>query len=60
MPPLSASLRNQLATTIKAARREAEAGARKILESLAVHHHEPHASMSAEERALRNRLRASR
>ena len=58
MPPLSTELRNRLAKVIQAARREAEAGARKALDALAVHHHEPHGSMGTEERALRNRLRA--
>ena len=58
MPPLVTDLRNQLAKGIKEARRRAETGARKALESLAVGRHEPHSSMSAEERVLRNRLRA--
>lgn len=56
--PLPTDLRNTLAAVIKKARREGEAGARKALESLAVHHHEPHGSMTLEERALRIRLRA--
>jgi hypothetical protein len=41
-----------------AAREVAEAGARSALRALAVHHHEPYGSMTPEERALRNRLRA--
>lgn len=58
MASLDRTLRRGLENTVKQARRVAEAGARKALESLAVHHHEPHSSMSAEQRALRNRLRA--
>ncbi len=58
MASLDRTLRRQLENTVKQARRVAEAGARKTLESLAVHHHEPHSSMSSEQRALRNRLRA--
>ncbi len=56
--PLPDNLRKQLGKSISAARREAEAGARKALLSLAVDRHEPHGSMSPEERKLRNRLRA--
>ena len=58
MAPLSTELRTQLGNAIKAARREAEAGAHKALQSLAVDRHEPHGSMTPEERSLRNRLRA--
>ena len=58
MPTLSTDLRNRLGRVIVAARREAEAGARTALGSLAVEQHEPHGSMSVEERTLRNRLRA--
>jgi len=58
MSELATPLRNQLAKVIVEARRIAEAGAQKALESLAVERHEPHGSMSLEERALRNRLRA--
>lgn len=36
----------------------AEAGAHKVIEQLAVHHHEPWPSMTPEQRELRNRLRA--
>ena len=56
--PLSTDLRNQLGRTIAAARREAEAGARRALESLAVGQTKPHESMSPVEQTLRNRLRA--
>ena len=58
MPALPADLRNRLGKAVVAARREAEAGARRALESLAVERHEPHGSMGLEERKLRNRLRA--
>ena len=58
MPPLATNLRNDLGRVIVKARQAAEAGARKALESLAVERHEPHGSMSLEERKLRNRLRA--
>ena len=55
---LTSDLRNQLARVIQGARRTAEAGARNGVEALAVGRHEPHGSMSPEERGLRNRLRA--
>ena len=55
--PLSPSLRKQLERAIVSARDVAEAGARAALESLAVHEREPYRHMSAEQRALRNRLR---
>lgn len=58
MPPLESDTRNQLATTIKTARREGEAGARRALEALAVPNARPHEPMTPEERGLRNRLRA--
>ena len=58
MAPLSTELRNMLGRTIVAARRDAEAGAHKALESLTVEQHEPHGSMSLEDRKLRRRLRA--
>ena len=58
MPALPTDLRNQLGKAVVAARREAEAGARRALEALAVERHEPHGSMGQEERKLRNRLRA--
>ena len=56
--PLPTELRNRLASVIKDARREGEAGATRSLQGLAVDRHEPHGSMSLEERRLRNRLRA--
>ena len=58
MPSLSTNLRNDLARAITNARRVAEAGARTALEAMAVQRHEPHSSMSVQERRLRNRLRA--
>ena len=58
MSILSSELRNQLGRVIINARQVAEAGARKALESMAVERHEPHGSMSIEDRKLRNRLRA--
>jgi hypothetical protein len=58
MPPLAPQLRKQLEKAIVQAREQAELGAKKALESLAVHHHEPHGSMTPEQRKLRNRLRA--
>ena len=58
MPVLSDNLRRRLEKAIVAARRVAEAGARRALESLAVERHEPYGTMSPEERTLRNRLRA--
>lgn len=58
MPALATNLRNNLGRVIVKARRVAESGACKALESLAVDRHEPHGSMSPDERALRNRLRA--
>ena len=58
MAALSSELRNRLDTAVKSARQEAEKGARKVLQTLAVDRHEPFGSMSAGERALRNRLRA--
>ena len=57
MTPLSDDLRKLLKKAIEDSRVEAEAGARKVLESLAVGRHEPHGAMSVEERALRRRLR---
>lgn len=58
MASLERTLRRQLENTVKQARRVAEAGGRKAIEQLAVHHHEPWSSMSLEQRTLRNRLRA--
>ncbi|MGH3118909.1 MAG: hypothetical protein ACRDQ2_17705, partial [Gaiellales bacterium] len=58
MATLTIDLRNQLARAIQNARREGESGARKALESLAVHLGKSHDSMDGSERALRGRLRA--
>ena len=58
MKTLSTEHRRQLERTVVEARDVAEAGARRALEALAVHHHEPYGHMSAEQRRLRNRLRA--
>jgi len=58
MNPLPTELRNKLERTIVAARDVAEAGAKAVLEALAVHHHDPYGHMSPEERKLRNHLRA--
>ncbi len=54
MNPLPTELRNKLERMIIEARDVAEAGAKSALEALAVHHHEPYAHMSPEERKLRN------
>lgn len=58
MAALAGDLRKLLERTIVEARQHAESGARRALESLAVDRHEPHQSMSLDERRLRNRLRA--
>ena len=58
MATLTRELRRSLESTVRAARRAAEAGARKVIEQLAVHHHEPWPSMTLAQRELRNRLRA--
>jgi hypothetical protein len=58
MSTLSRDLRRALENTVRQARRTAEAGARKVIEQLAVHHHEPWPSMTPAQRELRNRLRA--
>ncbi len=58
MATLSRDLRRALESTVRQARRTAEAGARKVIEQLAVHHHEPWPSMTPAQRELRNRLRA--
>jgi hypothetical protein len=58
MATLSRDLRRALESTVREARRTAEAGARKVIEQLAVHHHEPWPSMTPAQRELRNRLRA--
>jgi hypothetical protein len=58
MASLARELRTDLGNKVREARRIAEDGARKVIESLAVHNHEPWSSMSPEDRKLRNRLRA--
>ena len=58
MTSLFSELRNRLDAAVKTARQEAEKGARKALQTLAVDRHEPFGSMGVEERVLRNRLRA--
>ena len=58
MKPLSSSSRRRLERTVADARDVAETGARAALEALAVHEREPYGHMSAEQRALRRRLRA--
>jgi hypothetical protein len=58
MASLSRELRRELERVVIKARGVTESGARKALESLAVHHHEPWTSMTGPLRALRNRLRA--
>ena len=61
MPSLSRDLRRQLEKTIagdNGARQIAEAGAEQSLHRLAVDRHEPHGSLTPEERTLRNQLRA--
>jgi len=58
MPALISTLRKTLESTVVDARDKAERGARDALTALAVGASEPFASMSEEERKLRNRLRA--
>ena len=58
MNTLPPNLRKQLERTIVPARDVAETGAREALEALAVHYREPYAHMSADQRTLRQRLRA--
>jgi hypothetical protein len=58
MATLSREQRRDLENVVKQARRVAEQGARKAVEELAVHHHEPWSSLTLEQRKLRNRLRA--
>ena len=58
MNTLDRELRRTLDKTVREARRAAEAGARKVLEQLAVQRHEAHGGMDSEARQLRNRLRA--
>ena len=58
MASLARELRKDLGNKVTAARRMAEEGAHKVVESLAVHNSAPWDSMSAADRKLRNRLRA--
>jgi len=58
MTTLPSDLRNKLEKIVIQARDVAEEGAKAALETLAVHHHEPYAQLSAEQRQLRNHLRA--
>jgi len=58
MSSLPSALRKQLETTIKAARKTAEAGAQKALEALAVHEADPYRHMDDTQRTLRRKLRA--
>ena len=58
MKTLAPNLRRQLERTVADAREVAQTGARVALEGLAVHDREPYAQMSADQRALRQRLRA--
>ena len=58
MQSLPGELRNQLAATVKAARRVGEAGARNALAVLAVGDARPHGSLSPDGQDLRRRLRA--
>jgi hypothetical protein len=59
MPSLSREHRRLLEKTVAEARRIAEEGARKVLhDQYAVDHHEPWPHLSAQERELRNQLRA--
>jgi len=55
---LDRSLRKVLENAVKTARRCAEAGARKAVEQLAVHHREPWPTMTQEQQRLRRNLRA--
>ena len=58
MNTLPPALRRSLERAAAGAREVAEQGGRAALEALAVHEREPWAHMTAEQRALRNRLRA--
>jgi len=58
MASLERTLRKDLEKTVKQARRVAEAGARKAIEQLGVGEAEAPKHLTAEQRALRNRLRA--
>ena len=58
MSSLSTPLRRQLESAIKQARTIAEGGARKALETLAVHEPDPYPHMNEAQRDLRRKLRA--
>lgn len=58
MASLERTLRKDLEKTVKAARRVAETGARKAIEQLGVGEAEAPKHLTADQRALRNRLRA--
>ena len=58
MPTLDSTLRRKLETAVKAARRAAECGAAKALETLAVGNHEPWSGQTPADRKLRVKLRA--
>lgn len=58
MPPLHPNLRNKLDNTVGSARKVAEEGARLALRALAVGEPQPFEHMTAEQRALRVKLRA--
>lgn len=58
MSSLPTTLRRQLETAIKHARKIAEGGARKALEALAVHEPDPYRFMDDGQRDLRRKLRA--
>lgn len=58
MASLNRTLRKDLETTVKKARRAAEAGARKAVAQLGVGETEAPKHLSTEQRTLRNRLRA--
>lgn len=58
MAPLPSELRSLLERSVLTARDAAESAAKAALEALAVNQGEPFPSLSVEQRALRNRLRA--
>ena len=58
MPVLTSPQRSALESTVVAARKLAETGARNALHTLAVDEPEPYAHMTPDQRALRNRLRS--
>lgn len=58
MAPLDRELRKDLANKVTTARRLAEGGARKVIESLAVHNNAAWDTMSPADKKLRNQLRA--